>query len=383
MDKPKRSPLATVSMNKASCSYQQYTFPGQSTRTPSKVADRIISDHYKNQQQKIALGVNNHFNKLSDEIILEILQWLPKKSLMKCLILDTRFNRIVQDDTLWIRMDLGNKALKPGSIGKIFAKSFLILRLAQAKIASPLFEPSLDLNSFTTKLQYLDLSLASIEVASLQQLLSVCRSLKKLSLEHVNVDLSVCQQIAQNRQLEALNLGMCNGLTTDGIKYICKYLKNLSSLNISWTNIRLESVECIVAKLSPTVTRLNMAGCRNTCYDHHLSVLVLRCPNLVELDVSDCTMLSSATIQIVSQLKKLEYLSLSRCYNITMTSYLALNQIDSLLYLDVFGLLSDAGLGMIEKTFKNIGINKFIHSSVARPTVTPRRTSIWGLRTRD
>lgn len=53
-----------------------------------------------------------------------------------------------------------------------------------------------------------------------------------------------------------------------------------------------------------------------------LSVLVLRCPNLVELDVSDCTMLSSATIQIVSQLKKLEYLSLSRCYNITMTSYL-------------------------------------------------------------
>lgn len=38
---------------------------------------------------------------------------------------------------------------------------------------------------------------------------------------------------------------------------------------------------------------------------------------------------------------------------------------------------------MLEKTFKNIGINKFIHSSVARPTVMPRRTSIWGLRTRD
>ena len=49
---------------------------------------------------------------------------------------------------------------------------------------------------------------------------------------------------------------------------MCKYLKNLSSLNISWTNIRLESVECIVSKLSPTVTRLNIAGCRNTCYDH-------------------------------------------------------------------------------------------------------------------
>jgi F-box and leucine-rich repeat protein 1 (S-phase kinase-associated protein 2) len=53
------------------------------------------------------------------------------------------------------------------------------------------------------------------------------------------------------------------------------------------------------------------------------------------------------------------------------------------MFLDVFGLLSPAGTQMLEKTFKNIGINKFIHSSVARPTVAPRRTSIWGLQTRD
>jgi hypothetical protein len=63
--------------------------------------------------------------------------------------------------------------------------------------------------------------------------------------------------------------------------------------------------------------------------------------------------------------------------------YRVLNNVKSLLFLDVFNLLSDAGLQMLEKTFKNIGINKFIHSSVARPTVMPRRTSIWGLRTRD
>lgn len=60
-----------------------------------------------------------------------------------------------------------------------------------------------------------------------------------------------------------------------------------------------------------------------------------------------------------------------------------LNTIKSLMYLDVFGLLSDSGLTHMEKAFKNIGINKFVHSSVARPTVMPRRTSVWGLRTRD
>lgn len=69
--------------------------------------------------------------------------------------------------------------------------------------------------------------------------------------------------------------------------------------------------------------------------------------------------------------------------NIITLFYRDLNNVKSLLFLDVFNLLSDAGLQMLEKTFKNIGVNKFIHSSVARPTVMPRRTSIWGLRTRD
>lgn len=53
------------------------------------------------------------------------------------------------------------------------------------------------------------------------------------------------------------------------------------------------------------------------------------------------------------------------------------------MYLDIFGMLTEAALTMLEHTFTNISINKFLHSSVARPTVGTRRTSIWGLRTRD
>lgn len=50
--------------------------------------------------------------------------------------------------------------------------------------------------------------------------------------------------------------------------------------------------------------------------------LVDRCPQIRELDLSDCTTLSSKTIEIVSKLKNLEYLSLSRCYNISVSAYL-------------------------------------------------------------
>lgn len=53
-----------------------------------------------------------------------------------------------------------------------------------------------------------------------------------------------------------------------------------------------------------------------------LEKLVARCPDLLELDLSDCTQLTSEAITIVCKLKKLEYLSLSRCYNISVTSYL-------------------------------------------------------------
>lgn len=53
-----------------------------------------------------------------------------------------------------------------------------------------------------------------------------------------------------------------------------------------------------------------------------LKRIVSRCPQLRELDLSDCTALTSQTINIVASLKQLEYLSLSRCYNINVSAYL-------------------------------------------------------------
>jgi F-box and leucine-rich repeat protein 1 (S-phase kinase-associated protein 2) len=47
---------------------------------------------------------------------------------------------------------------------------------------------------------------------SLKQLLSKCRKLKKLSLEHVKLDSSVVDEISENTKMEVLNLTMCEGL---------------------------------------------------------------------------------------------------------------------------------------------------------------------------
>lgn len=78
---------------------------------------------------------NDHFKKLSDEVILSILRWLPKKALVSCAMVCKRFYRLAYDEALWARMDLGGKILPPKSVGYIVSRGFRILRLAQSEVS--------------------------------------------------------------------------------------------------------------------------------------------------------------------------------------------------------------------------------------------------------
>jgi F-box and leucine-rich repeat protein 1 (S-phase kinase-associated protein 2) len=53
------------------------------------------------------------------------------------------------------------------------------------------------------------------------------------------------------------------------------------------------------------------------------------------------------------------------------------------MYLDVFNLMSEQSIANLQDNLPEVDVNKFLFSSVARPTVGIRRTSIWGLRVRD
>lgn len=114
-----------------------------------------------------------------------------------------------------------------------------------------------------------------------------------------------------------------------------------------------------------------------------LKDLVQRCSRLVELDLSDCTMLTINTLHSLMSLTELEHLSLSRCYSIPTTMHLRLALLPRLRFLDIFGLISEELLKSFQAKCEKVEINKFLYSAVARPTVGVRRTSIWGLRVRD
>lgn len=109
--------------------------------------------------------------------------------------------------------------------------------------------------------------MARISPQGLQELLSHCRHLKKLSLEHVQLNEEICLEIAQNSDMEALNLVLCEGFTALGIKQIFTQLQNLQSLNLGWASLTNDELDLFCDTVSPSVLRLNISGCRRTMTD--------------------------------------------------------------------------------------------------------------------
>lgn len=255
----KRSPLATLNND------SNQPGPSGVQQQSKKLIAELDESFFKRLQPKEATP--DPFESICDEILLQIFSYLPKKTLNRVALVNRRFSRVMLDETLWVRMDLGNKPVRRGALSKILCRGFIILRLAMTKIQSPIFESGFITEGFESPLQYLDLSMASIDKPSLAQLIGACRSLKKLSLEAVPVDSSVCREIAKNKCLEVLNLAMCEGVDRDSMVALMTNLPNLLALNISWTHLSSACVLIVMANLTPSIMRLNIAGCRKTLID--------------------------------------------------------------------------------------------------------------------
>lgn len=97
----------------------------------------------------------------------------------------------------------------------------------------------------------------------------------------------------------------------------------LKNFNIGWSNLERESVVLLCKHLPSSIERLNISGCKTTLLDSDVQNLVISCPYLIELDLSDAQSLTGLCVKsIANHLYKLEYLAFSRCYSIQPSSYL-------------------------------------------------------------
>ncbi|XP_050402090.2 S-phase kinase-associated protein 2 [Patella vulgata] len=328
----------------------------------------------------------DYINKLLDENILYIFQLLPRFTIAKCARVCRRWSRIVREKALWKKIDLSNKTLGAGTLGNVVHRGVKVLRLAKSEILAPMnLEPTKDRENLSmSSLQYLDLSMATVSTDILEQLFSICHNLRKISLENCQLNEKICSYMGQNRELECLNLSMCQGLNCDALEPIMTNCKRLESLNIGWTWLDRASIVYLSDSFPTSLCKLNWSGCRENITDDEVVALTRNCSKLKELDLSDSTVLSCQSIHIIAEnMKELEHLALSRCYQIIPTTIPVLTRIKSLVALEVYGMLREVYLTHLQDTMPRIEINKFPFSSVARPTTGVRRTSIWGIRVRE
>uniref|UniRef100_S4PDV1 S-phase kinase-associated protein 2 n=1 Tax=Pararge aegeria TaxID=116150 RepID=S4PDV1_9NEOP len=339
---------------------------------------RVQSSHSSASQDDVTTEGADTFSLLSDEVILGVMRWLPKRTLAHCMLVCKRWYRIACTETLWQRLDLGNKTLSKDALGRILNRKPVIVRFASSEIGEwhPTSTP------IQSRIQYLDLSMCSIDHRTLEQLLTRCSGLRKLSLESVSLSQATHELIGHCSNLETLNLTMAQNVTDEGLSAILEGCIGLQSLNISWCNLNEATLNVLVEMLPQKLQRLNLSGAR-TLTDDMVAALVGRCPRLLELDLSDCSRLAVASLTALLSLSRLEHLALSRCYLLPPHALTKLSSMTALQYLEVWGMLPTASTNALRAALPAIQINQFKFSAISRPTVGTRRTSIWGLRTRD
>jgi len=357
------------------------------------------------------------FDILSDEIILHIFRYLDRASLASMARSCKRLQAVCYDGTLWARVDFAGKWLEPGVVGAVVSRGTQVLRMAKTHIKSPIFLPALrrSLDSSLSgdpcadivssniscgslcitsagcllpRLQYLDLSNSSIAAETIAELVGACRNLIKLGLENCDVSDQVMTAINGNLGLKTLHLGMARGVTSQGLVNLGINLQSVEELNLGWINLREDMLEPlrngVLSSNADSLSRLSLAGAKESLDDATVAFIAKKCVNLVELDISDAGALTGEAVNsIIEHANHLVVLSMSRCYKVALGAFVNLNGSPSLKELNAHGMLREQGLVELRKRLSPIDVNVDVFSHIARPTTGIKRTSIWNMKTRQ
>jgi len=323
----------------------------------------------------------DHLSKLPDEMLLKVFSWLPKVALGRLAQVNSRMNRVINDETLWHRIDCTKRILSPEQTKVLFDRKPNYLRLARSAIA--------DQTTFSTsasQLTYLDLSMCEISPTMLNKLLGACPNLHKLSMEHLELSPEVLETAAIfAHSIETLNMTMCYDVDATNLAALLKKCDKLAALNLGcikqkWTG---DDFLNVMNSLPTTLDQLNICGFREQLKDTHVIIMATRCTHLFDLDLSDSQAITMQSMEAVSNLAELQHLALSRCYAIEPQAYSLFTHMKALRYLEIFSLFKEASMAILTRLLPGVKLNQFPLSAIARPTLGPRKSQIWDERVRD
>ncbi|MBN3274849.1 SKP2 protein, partial [Polyodon spathula] len=279
------------------------------------------------------------------------------------------------DESLWYSVDLTGKALLAPALSQALSVGVVALRCPRTCIGIPSLK-----NLRSLRVQHLDLSSCTMSVAVLEDVIGRCCRLRNLSLEGLVLSDQVLICLAQNPELLRLNLSGCSGFSAHSLGEMLHHCTRLEELNLSWCEFTSDHVKAAVNNIPESVTQLNLSGYRQNLHIADVEVLVERCPNITNLDLSDSVLLTSDSFQHFCKLPALHHLALSRCYQIHPAALVDFENFPSLKMLEVFGILQDTSLPILTKGLPHIKINSCYFTTIARPTVGSKNSrDIWGI----
>lgn len=118
--------------------------------------------------------------------------------------------------------------------------------------------------------------------------------------------------------------------------FFLNHIFRLLELNLAWTKFENGALKTLCKNLPTQIIRLNLSGMQREIDDEgmkrficffefqflDLVSIVTRCPEMIELDLSDCTKITGRSIKTFNMLSNIQSISISRCYGIEPMSLL-------------------------------------------------------------
>ncbi|KAI6228156.1 F-box domain-containing protein [Aphelenchoides besseyi] len=306
--------------------------------------------------------------KVPDEVIGHIFKYIKVIDLIHAMQTCSRFYMIGLKSTIWKRLNLSQITIGQSALHRIMERKNEVMCLYGTTVfQDEIFYPPADIPDFTT-LTFLDVSYLVVDnVKTMSNLLSRTCSLQMLNMaQFTEVDDELCHYIAQNKNLTCLNVEMCERFTINGIKEIFESCQELIELNMGWAKFHSSAFEIACRKLPSSLQRLNVSGmAQSELTDKLVEVIAKRCPDLIEIDLSDCSEVTSAGLQTLTQLTELKKLSVCRCYGVDPFYFIHLNCLEAL---NLHGCVTDEGVAYLRNRLRSTLVNSSPLSMIARPT---------------
>ena len=308
---------------------------------------------------------------LPDELILEVFSFLGSRDLICMGQMSNRIRAISHDEQLWQKINLYHEPSKGLVMGEFMGMNFSNSWSESAASASQIppalqriekiparflkiainngckylslypheIDGKLELNQVSS-LIYLKLHkpkiLCSINYNAMEELLTSCVSLQKLSMKYLTLSLDMVNIISNQigKTLQVLDLNGCKceiwGMKLETVQIIVRNCINLKEVNFDNTRMSHETIRCLVENITPSIQLLSL-NYVTFVNDEFVRILVNRCKELKTLNLALTEITDQSLLAIIETLKpSLEQLDIAGIRPIYPTNLIELRAMPKL-----------------------------------------------------